>query len=1005
MIERQSVLDLIGRYKNRYTSCIITSYTIDFGFFEERLMSILRLSDVKNVNVFLDGKYLENYFENSNGNEFKTHKTYSLNPIYLPGVFHSKIMLLTGAKHGLLIIGSGNLTSSGLSANDEIWGAFHLNSVESVNASLFATVWNYLQQYLIQAKGFNAQKINWVLQHSPWLEEIKSFATNNFIKLNKELEMKFIGNTVNINSYTELINNLPKKPIKKLTIISPYFDDSGMLLEQFSANLKIKELICLTDSEYGLLPIKLSDKLYKTVKFFEWKDCIKKFEEKYNRLHAKLFHFEFEDGWEYLLFGSANATINAFGSETVRPQNAEATILLRRKQNRNYIDDLGISTTSGDAINIKSFPRKQNNIGDSLPALKFQNRILYAEVNGDKLTVFLKENSFDGCSLVILNANNVETERHVIPCDVKEIKLRIATSINAYKIFLSIKGKRISTYGLIHNVALQAKCNPDPAHGELSRIIESLSSEPDNGQLIDLLKKADNWGDEEPVNQQRVGGKSKGAPSNDDSNKIYKALTTEQFNELSSIQSRELDLLNTPNVQIADCLYILSRGLIQPHSIFKENNEEALANQNIEEEKGLGEDVKPITIINDIGKIESHSINQYLIKVLTFFTDKLKDLHHKQSFKSVPKQKLTIKDLSHLSIALDLMVMYYGKQYGTKEINFALNIDPTIFAKSLLNLIKGKSDNEINSYLKNVGVSIKEISPKHLNKQKICSYIESKKKEAILDYIRHIEYQYGLERLSKTNSENKNHVFYSINSHDFSKLKKEVEAIDSKLLVFQKEYSVSTSFSEYLPAGGYSKDHYSGLKFCLMELLGGFLINSNTTAGYKHYNYDILNEKITALRMSVFQHGAFLCLNIEWNENEFKWRDILLLDLLHFIYPKELNEKEIDLIEQLLISSYEKAKYKQPAFQTNLSHLIKKLYPKYLTGINFYKKDFNDSVQVLHTDLLKEFLFSKEIGFSVLHNKGKDFIELEKPGIWWNDGKVGNIIRLSYPPALIKYYN
>ncbi|OKL39987.1 hypothetical protein A3841_16630 [Pontibacter flavimaris] len=59
VIDRQNVLDLIGKNKHKYSSCIITCYTFDFTFFEERVIPTLRLSNIKNINVFLDGKHLE----------------------------------------------------------------------------------------------------------------------------------------------------------------------------------------------------------------------------------------------------------------------------------------------------------------------------------------------------------------------------------------------------------------------------------------------------------------------------------------------------------------------------------------------------------------------------------------------------------------------------------------------------------------------------------------------------------------------------------------------------------------------------------------------------------------------------------------------------------------------------------------------------------------------------------------------------------------------------------
>ena len=136
MIKRQNILELIGKNRAKYHSCILTCYSLDFSFFEERVLPVLRIANVKNVNVFADGKFLETAQENTTGKEFKHNKTYSFQPIYATGVFHPKIMLLVGKSHGLLIIGSGNITSSGISTNDEIWGAFHLNNIDNENAPL-----------------------------------------------------------------------------------------------------------------------------------------------------------------------------------------------------------------------------------------------------------------------------------------------------------------------------------------------------------------------------------------------------------------------------------------------------------------------------------------------------------------------------------------------------------------------------------------------------------------------------------------------------------------------------------------------------------------------------------------------------------------------------------------------------------------------------------------------------------------------------------------------------
>ena len=63
IIERQNILELIGKNRNKYSSCIITSYTFDLSFFEERILPSLRTSNIRNINVFVDGNYLERIIE------------------------------------------------------------------------------------------------------------------------------------------------------------------------------------------------------------------------------------------------------------------------------------------------------------------------------------------------------------------------------------------------------------------------------------------------------------------------------------------------------------------------------------------------------------------------------------------------------------------------------------------------------------------------------------------------------------------------------------------------------------------------------------------------------------------------------------------------------------------------------------------------------------------------------------------------------------------------------
>jgi hypothetical protein len=1015
MIERQNILDLIGKNKNKYSSCIITSYTFDFMFFEERIMSILRTSNIKNINVFLDGKYLDKYHEDLDNNGFKTHKTYSINKIYEKGVFHPKIMLLTGPKQGLLIIGSGNLTTSGLSTNDEIWGAFHLNSIDSPNATLFAAVWNYLQQYFIQTKGFNTQKLSWITQRSPWLNDIKGLLNDSFISINKEVEVKFISNKKNISSYQEIIENLPPKTINKLTIISPYFDENGKILEQLKTDLKITKTVCITDSEFGLLPLNLNSQLDKSIDFYDWKDIfdIRLFDKRFNRLHAKIFHFEFDDGLEYIFIGSANATINALGSKIIKPVNAEAGILLRRKTQKNYLQELGINIKRVSPINIKSFIKKKKNIiGESVSSIKYKIKIIYSEINGNKLSIYCIAELAKIVELIVLDSSNLVIEKLSLVNLNKEATTTLKLPKGAYKIYLSEDGIRISNYSLIHNVALQSKCNPDPNYAEIGQIIEALSNDPENGQFIELLSYADyNWVDEElgkPTKPESKSGRVKNKP---EITKDYGKLTEEEFNKLKSIQSNEFDILNNPSVQIADFLNILSRGLIVPKSRISENNEEALSKQGTDNQIGEGEEIAQTISYNVEGEHEEKITRNHLDKVTAFYSSQLVSLHKSKSFITVPKRPLTIKDLSNISIALDLMCIYYGKKYIVNKSEFTLNLDEISFADKLSKFVFANSIKDTIIFFKKHHIILKDLAmvvinknniEEFVNKEKIISYIKSNSKNILKEFIGKKEYKFSIERLDKINSNYKNWVYYKINTILFSKMKEELALIDSGLLIEQNEYSLITTYENYLPHGIYNSEQGYGLKYYLIEMLGSFLINANSIAGFKEYDYEILNEKIFALRKSIFEHASFLCLNIYWKEDENKYRDILLLDLLHFVYPNPKTLQGIGLIKIVLKEASDKAKYKSQNFNQDLDYFINSLLPKYIESKDLFNTDSNNPVRVVRSTLLNDLIYTKEIGFCSYLYGGKDFIIIEKPGFEFDFHLDSNALKIGYPESQIK---
>src|SRR5690625_1557650 len=172
LIERRNILSLIGKDSRKYHSCLMTSFSFDYLFFEQRIMHTLRVKRVQNVVVLVDGNNLEKANELLSGQECVRGDTYSTCPAYAQGAFHPRMLMLVGERTGLLLIGSGNLSSSGLSTNDEIWAAFQLSDSDNDNAFMFGSAWAYLNKFSRYFVGTNRKKLEWVSKYAPWISSL-----------------------------------------------------------------------------------------------------------------------------------------------------------------------------------------------------------------------------------------------------------------------------------------------------------------------------------------------------------------------------------------------------------------------------------------------------------------------------------------------------------------------------------------------------------------------------------------------------------------------------------------------------------------------------------------------------------------------------------------------------------------------------------------------------------------------------------------------------------------
>ena len=699
MLDRRNILDLIGKNRGKYHSCVITCYSLDFSFFEERVLPTLRLANIKNVNILADGHYLEMVQESTTGKEFKHNKTYNFQPVYETGVFHPKIILLTGVKHGLLIIGSGNITSSGLSTNDEIWGAFHLDNLENENAPLFGNVWEYLQPFLNKSLGFIPQKIEWMRKHSPWLAELPTIS--DWIKLDSiGAEIKFIGNTTQSNTFSELSSLLPTEQAKELTVISPYYDKSGKLIMELKNRFQPKSTKCIVDENSGLLPTEIEPD--SQINFYSWAECKADYNDIYNRLHAKIFHFTYSKE-EYLLLGSANATMAAMGSSTSKAANGEAGVLLKRNNNeKTWLEELKINIPSSS---IELQEKQTRGIGESsVPKINYKYRVLYAELRSNEITIYLNKESSGQVSVNVVNRDDITIQNTIKQVNGDIIVISLQDPDGAFKLYVQEDLERISNFCIIHRLEALLRCNPDPKQEKLDTLLEE--DFEDGEGITDLLQFVDyNWADEEEgVAKTMVaqGGFANKKPSDIEEVKHYEVLNSEDFNKVSaeSLLKQSGELSNS-TVKIAEFLSLYSAGVFTKEESFSESEEQKLFED--EEQLGEGGVAENSARKRTQGSKEKSAMIKYFNKLNEIYTKKLQGLYGTGVLTEIQSSPITIRSISSFLIAIHLIQLKYGKRFTVLTNEKNESGDTIIKEETYINAgSKGDSVESVKGFLLNI---------------------------------------------------------------------------------------------------------------------------------------------------------------------------------------------------------------------------------------------------------------------------------------------------------------
>ena len=652
IVTKESIFELLGGDNRRYHSCIATTFSFDFSFFEIHAIRAFKSAGIRNTLVLIDEGNLTELMENPTGYEFTRNLSYGIYPISAKGVFHPKLIFCAGKKEGFIAIGSGNLTNSGHGSNDELWSVFHYKLGGSETAPIFSQVWQYILTLNKHIKGNSKEKIFRLLQNAPWINELKS---KNEYAILKQEKVRLLPVFENENKLKFINQKLDNVEVETINILSPYFDKNGSIIQQLKKQYSKSRINVIVDIHHGLLPYKLDTT---GINFYDWSKVNETKENDLSRLHGKLISFEIKGGEEYILQGSSNATSAALGCDEKNSINQELNIWLHTTKKNTVLNRLGINLNDNARINSEDLKENENQIKSSseYPQVHFPIKIKCAELEENILTLYteLKDSSTFG-RLLFIDRDGQE----VGTSEIIQLEEKITTTLNTDTAFICVwhdEERQISNKIIIQNSLYHHTSNPDKESEKYEAIMENIQQGyfGQVGQLLGYVsfnRETSTDSQNELNYSDKIIVKEKGESSK----------TAASYEEFTSVSEQNLlkqkGLLNSPSVRIAEFLSaVKKRQLIINEESESQEQVTDIDDYDGNEDEELPKTKKTKTI--DACKTEQRAIQQFLNKHIKQLDQRTSQLLETSSRMEIEKLTYSIEDISNMLISLQLVKHY-----------------------------------------------------------------------------------------------------------------------------------------------------------------------------------------------------------------------------------------------------------------------------------------------------------------------------------------------------------
>jgi len=644
----------------KFHSAIFTTYSINLYYLEQQVLPLLGSKAIHYVSILADGTMLSKQLDRYAYLSQQRKRNYAVHGIQSSGAFHPKLIFLAGPDSVLLLVGSGNLTTSGHGKNLEVWNTVYVNSLDDSKYGFVIQAWSYMKQLHADLGDSANSKLKSIEENCSLLANRKEVESSIF-DLDMQNQISFHANQADSSLFSQLSDIIGDDQIKQITIMCPFHDSEGKFILELEKRYTPDQIDVLIQAGFGALPFKMKNQ--SNVRFFEWTEVMQE-KQRQSYFHAKNMVLEGK-AKNYLISGSANASIAAFGTMTIPAINQESCVIYQSTDS-DYLELLSIKSTSKPVL-LKDY--ESENESNLLESAEIQRSVFIksAEKNFDNVNLIyqVKHPIKDGMIQLFDPKGTLQFEEMIsMEAGMHFQQLSIPHGVTLLFAQVSIQGIPTSNKQFITDINAFESTNPSPRNRSLNQIRKLIESGNfSTPKIIDYLntiyrqkevKKGISKTSEQEVRNDEL-------PQEKEDDVLYLSY--------AEIQERAKQIDNQQKIQH----YIEYKGVRLWESIFsylKESREKELQSKIDEEEtedinSSVGRsEKKESKPKRSISKSNFEKLKAKVIK----FLDSYYDILHQKTIDDKSDQPSLI-DLSMYLIMMEILLHLIGHKETVEEEN------------------------------------------------------------------------------------------------------------------------------------------------------------------------------------------------------------------------------------------------------------------------------------------------------------------------------------------------